>query len=398
MKKTLSFLFLFFTCIHCAESQEKINPFRQIPILAWNGIPPEETSVARYEELIESGITYNLTSFPDLKTMAAALKVAQKIGVKMIISCPELGTDTKKTVRRFMRNPAVAGYYLKDEPNSRDFSGLAEWVKKIRAIDDNHFCYINLFPNYANEEQLGAKTYEDYVNLFIQEVPIKHLSFDYYPVIGDSLQKRWYENLGIFSEKARKERKPFWAFALAVSHQSYPIPTVAELRLQVYSDLAYGAQGIQYFTYWTPKSSVWDFHHGPIALDSKRTEVYDRIKLMNKEIKDLSWVFLGAKVISVVHTGDMIPQGTKRLTKLPPPIKVLETKGTGAVVSVLEKAADNFLVIVNRDFNNTMQLTIGCDATVKKVLKDGSMVPASAYIGTLEIDPGDVAIYKWTNK
>jgi hypothetical protein len=354
--------------------------------------------VARYEELKESGITYNFSSFPDVETMSKALKIAQKTGIRMIVCCPELKTDTKKTVKRFMNNPAVAGYYLKDEPTSSDFTALGKWVKEIRAIDKKHFCYINLLPNYADEGQLGAKTYREYVKLFLHEVPIQHLSFDHYPIIGNSIRNIWYENLEIFSEETRKAGKPFWAFALTVSHESYPIPTVAELRLQVYSDLAYGAQGIQYFTYWTPKSTVWDFHHGPIGLDSKRTEVYDRIKLVNKEIKDLSWVFSSAKVISVAHTGDTIPLGTRRLEKLPSHIKVLKTEGSGAVVSVLKKGADSFLVIVNRDFMNTMKLTIDCDSTVKKVLKDGSLVPADAYIGTMEIDPGDAAIYMWTNK
>ena len=137
------------------------------------------------------------------------------------------------------------------------------------------------------------------------------------------------------------------------------------------------------------------FIMAPIGLDYKRTEVYDRIKLVNKEIKDLSWVFLGAKVISVEHTGDSIPIGTRRLKKLPSPIKVLKTEGTGAVVSLLEKGRNTFLVIVNRDFKSPMELTIGCDLTVKKILKDGTSVPARAYINSMKIDPGDVAIYMW---
>ena len=398
MKKLLSLLSLFsiFALIHHAAAQEKIKSARQIPILAWEWqASSEENTIARYREMRASGITYNFTFFPDVETMAKVLKIAQKTGIRMIVFCPELKTDTKKTVRRFMHNPAVAGYYLNDEPNSRDFPELTEWVKKIRAIDDNHFCYINLLPNYANEEQLGAKTYREYVNQFIQEVPVKILSFDHYPIVGDSMRENWYENLEIFSDEARKAGKPFWAFALTLAHGPYPVPTVAELRLQVYSDLAYGAQGIQYFRYWTPKDTVWDFHHGPITLDSKRSEVYDRIKLVNKEIKNLSWVFLGAKVVSIGHTGDTIPLGTKRLMKLPRPIKVLKTKGSGAVVSVLKKGTDTFLVIVNRDFINAMKLTIDCDSIVKKILKDGSMIPANAYTNTMEIDPGDAAIYMW---
>jgi len=209
------------------------------------------------------------------------------------------------------------------------------------------------------------------------------------------LRSCWYENLEIFSEAARKAGKPFWAFALSVAHGPYPIPTIAQLRLQVYSDLAYGAQGIQYFTYWTPFDTVWKYNNAPITLEGKRTAVYDRVRLVNREIKNLSGVFLNSKVISVVHTGNTIPAGTKPLTLLPQPIKVLKTKGMGAVVSVLKNGENNFLVVVNRDFNKPMSLTIECDPKVKKVLKDGSLVPANAYTSTLEIDPGDVAIYMW---
>lgn len=394
-------LFLFLTCIFVypgiLKSQEKVKFKGQIPILAWYGIPAEETNIDRYEELKESGITHNFTFFPDAETMAKALDIAQKTGIKMIVSCPELKTRTNETVRRFMINPAVAGYYLRDEPSRSDFPELAEWVKKIRAIDDKHFCYLNLYPNYADEKQLGTKTYKEHVDLFVDEVPVQLLSFDHYPVTGDSLRSKWYENLEIFSGAARKAGKPFWAFALAVAHGPYPVPTIAELRLQVYSDLAYGAQGIQYFTYWTPNDTSWNFNHGPITIEGKRSEVYDRIKLLNNEIRNLSGVFLGATVISVSHTGNAIPAGTKRLLKIPQPIKILETKGIGALVSVLEKGGDSFLVVVNRDFKSTMKLTIVCDSKVKKVLKDGSLVPASAYLSTLEIDPGDAAIYQWSN-
>ena len=41
-------------------------------------------------------------------------------------------------------------------------------------------------------------------------------------------------------------------YALSVAYGDHPVATSGQLRLQVYSDLAYGAQAIQYFTYWTP--------------------------------------------------------------------------------------------------------------------------------------------------
>jgi hypothetical protein len=168
--------------------------------------------------------------------------------------------------------------------------------------------------------------------------------------------------------------------------------------LQVFSDLAYGAQGIQYFTYWTPYDTVWKFNNAPVSLEGKRTDSYDRVKQMNEEIKSLSYVFLGAKVITIAHTGNPVPTGTKPLSGLPSPVKELSTEGSGAVVSVLKNRKDNYLVVVNRDFLKPMKLTIECDKDVYKINKDGSKVAADVYQKTLEIEPGDIAIYGWNDK
>lgn len=399
MNKTLVLIFVIVYMTACGQTEiEKAEAAGQIPVLAWYSIPHDQTSLKRYLELKEAGITHNLSFFPDAESMKAAFDTAALAGIKMVAYCPELKTKTEETVRQFMDHPALAAYMLRDEPNRKDFPELGEWAKKIIAIDNEHFCYLNLFPNYASEEQLGTKTYKEHVDLFIEEVPVQILSFDHYPVVGDSLRPNWYENLEIFSEAARKAGKPFWAFALSVAHGPYPIPTIAQLRLQVFSDLAYGAQGIQYFTYWTPYDTAWKFNNAPLSLEGKRTDSYDRVKQMSSEIKSLSYIFLGARVLSISHTGNSIPVGTRPLTELPPPVKNLKTEGTGAVVSVMENGKYNYLVIVNRDFLKPMKLTIDCDKGVFKINKDGSEVNADAYQETLEMDPGDIAVYGWNNK
>jgi hypothetical protein len=121
--------------------------------------------------------------------------------------------------------------------------------------------------------------------------------------------------------------------------------------------------------------------------------VYDKLQKVSNEIQNLSGVFLGAKVVSIGHTGMDIPRGTKRLSKLPAPVKVLETIGEGAIVSVLENGSNTFLVIVNRDFKQTMKLVLEVDDTVKKVQKDGTLIAANEYTNATEVEPGDAAIY-----
>lgn len=379
------------------QAQDKLNLSAQMPIIAWYGIRANEATVERFKELKEAGFTINFSEYSTMEEVETALDAANKVGIQLIIACPELRKEPEKTVRRFMKHPAVAGYFLRDEPVVADFAALAAWAKRIQAVDNSKFCYLNLFPTGGEEHLkfLGVQNYREYVSRFNKEVPLPFLSFDHYPVLGDNVLKaEWYENLEEFSDESAKVGKDFWAFALATKHGPYPIPTQASLRLQLYSDLVYGAQGLQYFTYWTPAGdSFYDYQHGPIGLDGKRTEIYDLVKEMNAEIKSIAGIFLGAKILSVRHTGSVIPRGTKRLTNLPEKVKVLDTHGYGAIVSLIENGDKKYLTIVNRSLKDTMELTFYADPSVKRVLKDGSLVQADTYTATLMISPGDILIY-----
>lgn len=389
------FLLLLFTRI--GQAQERLDLSAQIPIVAWYGIRANEATVERFKELKEAGFTINFSEYSSLEEVEKALDAAHKVGVQLIIACPELRKEPEKTVRKFMEHSAVAGYFLRDEPVVADFAALGDWAKRIQAVDNRKFCYLNLFPTGGEEHLrfLGVQNYRDYITRFNKEVPLPFLSFDHYPVLGDNVLKaEWYENLEDFSDEARKIGKDFWAFALATKHGPYPVPTRASLRLQLYSNLVYGAQGLQYFTYWTPAGdSFYDYQHGPIGLDGKRTEVYDLVKDMNAEIRSIAGIFLGVKVLSVRHTGSVIPRGTTRLTTLPEKVKVLDTHGYGAIISLLENGGKKYLAIVNRSLMDTMELTFYADPSVKRVLKDGSLVSAESYTATLLISPGDILIY-----
>ncbi|MCL2742229.1 MAG: hypothetical protein FWE67_00085 [Planctomycetaceae bacterium] len=413
----LTFLLAAVFCLNL-PAQEQLTSDGEMPIHAWVGIPANQSTVERFKELKYAGINVNFTFYPNIAEVEKALDAAQQAGVKVLPFCPELKNEPEKTVKRLMNHPALAGYHLRDEPSIADFAGLSEWIKKVQAVDSKHGSYINLYPNdlcverFFDKEVLesmkkeGKNPYAEYVALFLKEVPVPYLSFDHYPITQkdgvNSIKVQWYENLEIIAAASQKAGMPFWAFALSNAHRNpgsapgdpYPIPTVGDLKLQMYSNLAYGAQSLQYFTYWGMKKEWMEFQGAPMTADGKRTEIYDRIKVVNDEIQTLAGVFLDSKVISVRHTGEQIPQGTKRLEQLPPKIKTLETDG-GAVVSLLEKGNRQFLVIVNRECQKTMKLTITTDADVQKVLKDATVVPASTYTDTTVVDAGDAVIFTW---
>ncbi len=191
-------------------SQEKLQFSEEIPILAWMGVPEKETTAERFRELKEAGINVNFSSYSSVGAVEKALDIAQQTGLKLLPYCPELKSEPEKTVKRLMKHPALAGYHLRDEPNATDFPELAAWAKRIQSIDKEHYCYINLFPNYASAEQLFAKgtnippgkdPYAEHVDVFLKEVPVPFISFDHYPVIegstGRSLRPGWYKNLEI---------------------------------------------------------------------------------------------------------------------------------------------------------------------------------------------------------
>ena len=376
-------------------AQDKLESKGHIPILGWYSIPPSEATSARYMEMKNAGFDYSFSFLGNLEEVQKSLDAAQKAEMKIVIGCPELKTETEKTVKRFMNHPALAGYFLRDEPAVDAFTDLGNWAKRVNAVDSKHFCYVNLFPNYATATQLGTSDYREYVNKFAKEVPLHFLSYDSYPLTtAEGVYSKWHQNLEIFTDEAKKAGKPFWGFAQSVLFDDFhEVPTLATMRVQMYTNLAYGAQGLQYFTYWTPVSSIEDFRGAPISLTGKRSAVYDDIKLLNQEIKNLAGVFFGAKLISINYAGKETPMGTNRLSTLPASLKVLETGGKPAIVSILENGDKRFLVIVNMDYKHSMQLTLLGNDNLKRILKDGSIVPAQVYDTTVDVGAGDIAVY-----
>jgi hypothetical protein len=390
----------------CQARAQSPFPPGELPILAWIGPPSDQTTPERYRELADAGFNLSFSGFPDAETMERALEVARGAGVKLMISCPELRNDPESTVRRFKDHPAAAGYYLRDEPSAADFRELGDWARRIRAVDDKLPCYLNLFPTYASPEQLGTATYREHVDRFLREVPVPIVSFDHYPIVGDRIRADWYENLEIIAEVSRREGKPFWAFALAVAHNPYPVATVDGLRLQVFSNLAYGARAIQYFTYWTPVSTPWNFHRAPIESDGTRTEVYDRVRQVNRELQSVAPVFLGAEVVAVAHLGDPLPRGTRPYQPIAP-VKALDTGGKGAVVSRLQSSTHEYLVVVCRELRAPMDLQAGFDGS----MRIEAMNPSGAWRPLISVDqpgqaaepayrssvtPGDLRLFRWT--
>ncbi|MBR3744234.1 MAG: hypothetical protein IKN31_03900 [Bacteroidales bacterium] len=368
----------------------------QMPILAWYSIPPEYATLDRYKELKNAGFTINFSHIYSLEDALQSLELAQQAGVKVMFMCGDsFRTETERIVNTVKDHPALYGYFLRDEPMNADLPDLGEWAARVRAADSSHPVYLNLNPTYVSEEALGS-SYEEHVKLFIETVHPTLLSFDNYPVLQNgSVRNDWWYNLEVISKAAREAGIPFWAFALSTAHYPYPVATQASLRLQLYTDLAYGAQCLQYFTYWCPTPGTWDFHDAPIAEDGTKTAVYDLVKAMNKEIQTRAGIFVGCKVNMVYHTGGELPYGVTALSDpLPEPLKYLNTNGGEALVSFLEKGDYQYVMIVNRSHLAEFDYSISFTKDVAQVYADGSIVKIPGRSASRHLDKGDCAIFR----
>ena len=378
------------------EPTENINEepldAAKMDIMAWCSIPTGSfATTERFQELEECGFTISLSIVHQAVQLEGAIKfldLAEPTGVKVMFMCQEaMYEDPEGVVNRIKDHPALFGYCVHDEPRISDIPDLAKVVERVRAADPNHPVYVNLLPG-------SGENYDNYVKTFVETIHPQFISFDNYAINRDYIAPDWWYNIETIRSAANQAGIPFWAFANCMETTTKPTPTIETLRLYQYTNLAYGAQCLQYFTYWRPNgpSAVNDI--API-IRGERTPLYDLVKEMNEEIQARAGVFIGCNVLQVAHTGETIPEETTRLTSLPAPLTALDTKGNGALVSLIENGKWQYLVIVNRTYEEGFDYDIAFDREVAIVERDGSITLFDGKQSTMHLGEGDCAIYRW---
>ena len=367
----------------------------EIPIVAYYGVPLAYSNVNRFKEFREAGFDVSICFYDDtpVDTLLRILDDARKSDVRLIISSGWVSVQPNVGIPRLKNHPALYGYFLQDEPWPKDISETTRRYRAMARYDTSKPTYVNLLPDYGNElpKEIKMTSYKQYLQA-TSAIGLPFISFDFYPIRESGIRNTWYRCLEDIRQESLQTGKPFWAFALCTPHVDYPRPTIETLRLQIYSDLAYGAKAIEYFTYWTPKpTSEWDFHDAPISLDGKRTNTYNLVRRMNQELRSILPLFDGAKVLSVNHMGK-IPTGTTKLKQTPVNIKKLKVSGRqGAIISTMQKDGHLYMVVVNKDYQGDLQLNLTAKDPVKTITKSLTEAAVeSSYI----IKGGDMLLFK----
>ena len=389
----LRLIFLAISAVLLCSCSKNVQSVPQtIRIVSWGGIGAAKADTL-FSLAKECGFDTHLGLYSTQENAALSMDAAARAGVGIIINFPQLKDSTESAVSLIKDHPALVAYHIKDEPELDDFEWLKALHTKISSLDAEHPCYMNLLPNWS----WGVEEYRDNIERFASEFDVPFYSFDNYPIVEKDgeveVRPDWYRNLEEFSAMARSHGKPFWAFALAKAHSItepqvavYPEPTIGHLRLQVFSNLLYGAQAIQYFNF----TGIVDH-----ATCEKKPS-FDLIRQVNSEVRAYSPVFAGCTVLDVWHTGESIPSGTVSLAAMPDGlpherVKSLRISGEGAVVSLLEHGGESYLAVQNRSCLEAAVLDITFDGRVSLLTLDGSG-PFSGQ--PIHLEPGCVAVFR----
>ena len=321
-----------------AQARYVLDEDATIPIVGWGGPSGDMIRPEVMRDMAEAGFTVSVSQ-PDPERMVAALDTAAAAGVRLILQAPGLDLGRmepergrgyalpdgqkaaiRELVIRVKDHPGLYGYYVHDEPNHADYDWIAAVIREIESLDPYHMCYVN---HNAPVVQCayGAGSQEALWKDWIRKTRPRYLSYDHYPIeqkpqdfirsLGPDapnvfgrivVKPSYFSALAFVRSFAMVLDLPLWAFTCSVPHWSYPPPTEGHIRFQLMCDLAYGARGLQYFTYAAGMVGA-----ALVRRDGTTTETWEIARRVNRDIHALWRKLRGLRSIGVYHTGPLWP-------------------------------------------------------------------------------------------
>jgi hypothetical protein len=378
--------------------------------MGYRGPKNHQATLETYQKLADAGLKL-ITVETDEGEFMHQLDFAAQVGMKCVPVVwdaaekydrdPENYTGLDELIGRLKDHPATFAYHIYDEPPTTLIPSLKFRKEKIESLDREHPVYINLGPE-ASSAGMGVATYYEYVEAFIRDCGVKFLSYDMYPCrpegdpdYPDGIVNYWWKCNEIVADLTKQYGIPWWSFAASCwinkEQHIFAKPTLENLRLQVYTNLAYGAQVIQYFVIL--QSSGTDY--APLMVDGSWTTAYDTLKEFNTELHRRGWVFDGCRMEKVRHT-NAAPTWTTRFKNadLPSEIGSLSTDQE-ALVGFLDNKGNKYLTVANKSLKEKMRLDVVFNDMVYTIARDGIFVEQPSGPAQFTLDEGDMLVIKY---
>lgn len=315
---------------------------KKYPISYWCG-PPQKIAADEQviKDIADAGMTI-VESRYDLHTNKNVAALAEKYGMQVSVQDDRMYDINKgiegweqlleQYINDYRDIPNLNDYFLQDEPVEQFFPGLARTKETMKKLDPNHKALVNML---AVPPLNGAVKYERFIREFVEVFKPEIISFDHYclmfravdrltdrPEADISEESRvsngwidkvfervdrpsYYDNLEIIRKVAAEQNVPWKAILQCVEHWDFRHVNESEMRWEVFAALAYGADEIDYFTYWTPagRAEGWDYHNAMINLDGTKNSRYYMVQRINKDLALLGKEVMDAESEEVLHIG-----------------------------------------------------------------------------------------------
>lgn len=275
--------------------------FEEFPILAW-WAPPGTASLGDFIAYREAG--FNLHPLNPDAAFGEGLEKIERAGLKAMVFRKAQGFSHAPAEVDFdaiRERDSVVGWITHDEPGG--YGAVIEAITAVNSLmrdDPTRWALFNFLPPQAQQNPPTEP---------IIDAAVKHgmpiLSYDHYIIAADGTTNRraHFDNLELFRQASLRYDLPFWAFALTIQHFHYRRASESDVRWKQFTNLAYGAKGLWYFTYWGPTD--WE-NWGNVAIvdpaDGSRTELYDYVRAINRTVLEMGDLLLRLRSEEVVHT------------------------------------------------------------------------------------------------
>lgn len=240
----------------------------------------------------------------------AALKTAEDVGIKLIVQdlstfsafqnsiIPPFTEETvAKSVLLLKKYKMLEGYYVWDEPYQIDFAKVRRLRDLFKKYDPDRLAFSVILPSYGIYKW-DDSSYPRYVDNYLKVVDPEVVSFDYYPFRNNSdslINNDLWKDLGYIRKKALEYNKPLWFYFQAVAiNPGEVIMNLERIRAQMYAALAYGVKGLSYY-YTSNNGALLD-------LDFNKTMLYDDLKILNAEVKNIGNLLFSKHSEKIYHT------------------------------------------------------------------------------------------------
>ncbi|MGB7158528.1 MAG: hypothetical protein WBD40_10715 [Tepidisphaeraceae bacterium] len=376
------------------------------PISFWCGVPVKFISQERFKEVADAGFTHAMPGLeqgaPTIADNQRILDYCQAVGIKAFLYDGRMPTgigpngEGKERIDAivvdYAKHPALAGYFIGDEPGAGAFPALAATFAYLAQKDPTHPAYVNLYPNYCPPHGLGTATYDAYIQQWLQQVKPAILSYDHYHFMSKFDRPGFFANLATVRRESLKSNVPFWQIALLINHFDYRKPTEAEKRFEAMQTLAFGGKGFMYFTYWQPFK---DWGTAIINLDGTRTHQYDEVKRINRDVQAIGKHLIRAKSTAVIEfgqAGDTINTGND----------VVRFDGPHITAGLFDGSGETrYAMFANRDYRNATSTTLTLETGGKRLQlldkQTGEWADVALVDGKVRLNlaAGDGELYRW---